>query len=146
MPALLERPAHFPCFFTEILCYTVFMYELTVRTKFSAAHNLRGYEGACENLHGHNWRVDVSVRAEGLDGLGMVVDFKKLKAETKKAIAALDHRYLNEVPPFDTMNATAENLARHIHAALSAALEKESIKVSRVAVWESDDASAAYFE
>jgi len=122
------------------------MYELTIRQTFSSAHNLRGYEGACENLHGHNWKVDVSVRADELDGLGMVIDFKVIKAETKKVLSKLDHRYLNEVPPFDEQNATAENLARHIFEELSAALGGKPAVVSKVAVWESDDASAAYTE
>ncbi|MFQ5737038.1 MAG: 6-carboxytetrahydropterin synthase QueD [Thermodesulfobacteriota bacterium] len=122
------------------------MYELTITTTFSSAHNLRGYDGACENLHGHNWRVDVSVLAEGLDRLGMVIDFKKLKAETREIVSALDHRYLNEVPPFDAENATAENIARHIFTGLSEALNTGPVKVSRVVVWESDNASAAYYE
>lgn len=120
------------------------MYELTIRKTFSSAHNLRGYEGACENLHGHNWKVDVSVRAFELDALGMVMDFKKIKAVTNKTLSKLDHRYLNEVPPFDKMNATAENLARHIFSEISAAINGEAASVSRVVVWESDDASAAY--
>jgi len=120
------------------------MYELTIRQTFSSAHNLRGYEGACENLHGHNWKVEVSVRAEALDNLGMVLDFKKLKAGTKKVLSRLDHRYLNEVPPFDRENATAENLARFIFTELSSSLNKGPATVSRVVVWESDDACAAY--
>ena len=120
------------------------MYELTIKQTFSSAHNLRGYDGACENLHGHNWKVEVSVRAEGLDNLGMVLDFKVLKAGTKKVLSRLDHKYLNEVPPFDRENATAENLARFIFGELSIALNKGPATVSRVVVWESDDASAAY--
>lgn len=120
------------------------MYELTIRQTFSSAHNLRGYDGACENLHGHNWKVEVSVMADELDHLGMVVDFKKLKVETKKTLSRLDHRYLNEVPPFDKENATAENLARFIFNELSGALNNGPATVSKVIVWESDDACAAY--
>ncbi len=120
------------------------MYELTIRQTFSSAHNLRGYDGACENLHGHNWKVEVSVTADELDHLGMVVDFKKLKVETKKTLSRLDHRYLNEVPPFDKENATAENLARFIFNELSGVLNGGPATVSKVVVWESDDACAAY--
>ncbi|MDO8426456.1 MAG: 6-carboxytetrahydropterin synthase QueD [Deltaproteobacteria bacterium] len=122
------------------------MYELMIEATFSSAHNLRGYDGACENLHGHNWRVEVRVTAQRLDPIGMAVDFKRLKSEAKKVIDSLDHKYLNEVPPFDKENATAENIARHIYNGLSRALNDGNIKVAKVRVWESDDASAAYYE
>ena len=120
------------------------MYELTIELSFSSAHSLRGYEGACENLHGHNWRVEVTVESEGLDRLGMVMDFKRIKTEAKKVIDALDHRFLNEVPPFDTINATAENIAAHIYAGVGASLNGGGARVSRVKVWESDTAAASY--
>lgn len=122
------------------------MYELTIEASFSSAHNLRGYEGACENLHGHNWKVEVSVSAARLDSLGMVVDFRKIKTATKVVIDGLDHKYLNEVPPFNGENPTAENIARHIYNAVSAALNDGNAAVSMVRVWESDAASAAYYE
>ncbi len=121
------------------------MYELTVVSTFSSAHNLRGYEGACENLHGHNWKVEAVISASGLDGLGMVMDFKKLKESVNKILDSLDHRYLNEVPPFDRENATAENLARFIFQGLSVALGTGAT-VSKVRVWESDTSAAAYYE
>ncbi|HXI10052.1 MAG TPA: 6-carboxytetrahydropterin synthase QueD [Thermodesulfobacteriota bacterium] len=121
------------------------MYELTVEATFSAAHNLRGYLGACENLHGHNWKVEVRVVSETLDGVGMVIDFRKLKAETNRIIEGLDHRYLNEVPPFDRENATAENISRHIYLKLKESLGP-GVRVSRVTVWESENAAAAYYE
>lgn len=120
------------------------MYELTIETSFSSAHNIRGYDGACENLHGHNWKVEVNVCAPTLDKLGMVIDFKVLKEETRKVIDSLDHKYLNEVPPFDRENATAENIARFIFKELSKAIK--NIKVSEVRVWESESAAAAYSE
>ncbi|HBG46225.1 MAG TPA: 6-carboxytetrahydropterin synthase QueD [Deltaproteobacteria bacterium] len=122
------------------------MYELSIITYFSSAHNLRGYQGACENLHGHNWKVEIDVRAEGLDSLGMVVDFKSLRGKAKAIIDPLDHRYLNELPPFDVLNATAENIARHIYTELSRSLNDGNVKVSRVKVWESEKAAAAYYE
>lgn len=122
------------------------MYELTIEAAFSSAHNLRGYEGACENLHGHNWRVEVSVTAERLDAIGMALDFKVLKNRTKETMEYLDHKYLNEVEPFKTENATAENIARYIFKTLSGKLNDGNIKVSKVKVWESDKAAAAYYE
>ncbi len=122
------------------------MYELTVISSFSSAHNLRGYEGACENLHGHNWRVEAQVVARELGPIEMVIDFKRLKAETKKILDGLDHRYLNEVPPFDRLNTTAENIARFIYDELGKALNGDGVRVSRVRVWESDTSAAAYFE
>ena len=122
------------------------MHELTVISHFSSAHNLRGYDGACENLHGHNWKVEASVTCQRLDKLGMALDFKALKNALMKIVDALDHRYLNEVPPFDRENATAENISRHIFTALSKALNDGNIKVSGVRVWESETASALYSE
>lgn len=122
------------------------MYELRIEASFSSAHNLRGYEGACENLHGHNWRVELSVSAQRLGETGMAVDFKSLKAGARKVIERLDHKYLNEVPPFDRENATAENIARFIYKELKKSLDDGNVKVKRVRVWESDDASACYYE
>jgi 6-pyruvoyltetrahydropterin/6-carboxytetrahydropterin synthase len=122
------------------------MYELTIKTDFSAAHNLRGYEGKCERLHGHNWHVEVSVQAETLNELEMVLDFKVLKAETSKVMEKFDHRYLNEVPPFDKLNTTAENIARVIFTDLAALINNGNIRVSCVRAWESQKAAAAYFE
>lgn len=122
------------------------MYELTVISYFSSAHNLRGYEGACENLHGHNWKVEVEARAEKLDKIGMVVDFKKLKEAVRQIIDRLDHRYLNEVPPFDVENTTAENIARHIYTGVSAVFNNGGVRISRVRVWESENSAAAYSE
>lgn len=122
------------------------MYELTIISSFSSAHNLRGYEGACENLHGHNWRVEAQVVARELGPVEMVMDFKRLKAEAKKILDGLDHRYLNEVPPFDRLNTTAENIARFIYDELGKAVNGKGVRVSRVRVWESDSSAAAYFE
>ncbi|MEK6791601.1 MAG: 6-carboxytetrahydropterin synthase QueD [Deltaproteobacteria bacterium] len=122
------------------------MFELTILTSFSSAHNLRGYNGACENLHGHNWRVEVSIKAEATASDGMVMDFKELKADVKEIIASLDHKYLNETPPFDKQNPTAELISRHIYQALKASLAQSGVSVNKVLVWESDNAGAAYYE
>lgn len=119
------------------------MYELTIIANFSSAHCIRGYEGACENLHGHNWKVEVTVRSKVLDRLGMVMDFKAIKARTREVVDRLDHRYLNEVPPFDAVNATAENIARFIFTELASSISGD-VRVAKVRVWESDTAAAAY--
>ncbi len=120
------------------------MYELTVTSGFSSAHNLRGYEGACENLHGHNWKVEATIRAQGLNDIGIALDFKVLKKELNTIVQRLDHRYLNELIPFDRVNATAENIARYIFDELSRRLNKGNIKVACVRVWESEGACAAF--
>lgn len=122
------------------------MYELTVKAHFSSAHNLRDYQGKCENLHGHNWHVEVFVEAERLDATGMVMDFKKLKDETNRVMDKLDHKYLNEIPPFDTVNTTAENLASFIFKELMREINDGNVRVSKVRVWESEKAAAAYSE
>lgn len=122
------------------------MYELTIQTYFSAAHNLRGYEGECEKLHGHNWKAEVYIQAKNLDNIGLAIDFKTLKKETEKIIKNLDHKYLNEIPPFDKENPSSENIARIIFEKLSNALNNENIKISKVTVWESEMAAAAYYE
>ncbi len=122
------------------------MYELTVIIGFSAAHNLRGYDGACERLHGHNWRVEVQVKGPELNELEMLVDFSVVKAEAAKVMKYLDHVHLNEIEPFDTMNPSAENIARFIYERLSGALNCAAFSVSLVKVWESEGAAASYYE
>ncbi len=119
------------------------LYALTVRTSFSAAHRLREYEGTCERLHGHNWQVEVTVEADVLDSRGMAVDFRAIKGALGETLAGFDHRYLNEVPPFDGLNPSSENLARHIFEEMERKVPGP-VRVARVTVWESDDARAEY--
>jgi 6-pyruvoyltetrahydropterin/6-carboxytetrahydropterin synthase len=119
------------------------MYELTIEDTFAAAHNLRGYPGNCERLHGHNWRVEVRVAAADLDELGMVMDFRELKEHLTGVLAGLDHTYLNEVKPFDAVNPTTENICRYIAEQLGAALPRR-ISIRRISCWESDKCSASY--
>jgi 6-pyruvoyltetrahydropterin/6-carboxytetrahydropterin synthase len=121
------------------------MYEVNRERSFSAAHRLRGYSGKCESLHGHNWKVRIHVRAEVLDPIGMVVDFKTLGRELDRVLAGLDHALINDVPPFDGLNPTAENLARHIAEEMDRAISDERVRVHRCEVWESDGAAATYF-
>lgn len=122
------------------------MYEITIETHFSSAHRLRQYDGECERLHGHNWNVQIFVAADKLDDLGMVMDFKDLKQKTKPLIDKFDHQYLNDIPPFDEINPTTENMARYIYDELSKVVNDSRVKVSKVTVWESDNSFASYIQ
>ena len=114
------------------------MFELDIRREFSAAHQLKGYNGDCSNLHGHNWTVEVFIRSEHLDEVGIALDFKVL--------AGLDHKFLNEHEEFRTKNPTSENIAMYIYKTLSAKINTETVKVSKVRVCESASSGATYFE
>lgn len=122
------------------------MYKLKVITSFAAAHNLINYQGECENLHGHNWRVEVTVTAKELDKAGLGIDFKILKAETNLLLKTLDHKYLNELSPFVTVSPSSENISRYLYQELGARFNNDVIKVDMITVWESDFASASYYE
>jgi 6-pyruvoyltetrahydropterin/6-carboxytetrahydropterin synthase len=122
------------------------MYELSIATYFSSAHNLRSYQGECEKLHGHNWKVEVIVVSEGLDEIGIAIDFKILKSKVKEIIHELDHKYLNELKPFEKINPSSENLAKYLYKKISEQLNSNKIKLNKVKVWESNDAFASYYE
>ena len=122
------------------------MYKLTIRTSFAAAHNLINYQGDCENLHGHNWKVDVAVNARELDKAGLGIDFKVLKREAGLVINELDHKYLNENPAFRELSPSSENISCYLYRRLSELLNNDNITVDTVTVWESDNASACYYE
>lgn len=122
------------------------MYHLTIHTHFAAAHNLINYQGDCENLHGHNWKVEVTVGARELDKAGLGIDFKILKAQTKKVLDELDHKYLNDIDPFREKSPSSENIARYLFERLAADLDDGNVKVEKVNVWESDYACASYTE
>jgi 6-pyruvoyltetrahydropterin/6-carboxytetrahydropterin synthase len=119
-------------------------YTLKVVTDFAAAHSLRDYAGECRRLHGHNWKVEVEVVAAALDRLGMAIDFKDVKAAARAAAGELDHRYLNEIPPFDQVNPTAENIAAHLFERIAETLDNERVQVSAVTVWETERACIRY--
>ena len=121
-------------------------YTMRVVTDFAAAHALRDYPGECARLHGHNWKVEVEVEASQLNDIGMGVDFKDIKRATKAIIGDLDHRYLNEIPPFDSVNPTAENIAAFLHQNLSSKLNTNVVSVSRITLWETDRACVSYTE
>jgi 6-pyruvoyltetrahydropterin/6-carboxytetrahydropterin synthase len=124
------------------------MFEVSVEETFAAGHALRGYRGKCENVHGHNYRVRAIVAGEALDAAGLLVDFVDLKQILRAIIENLDHRFLNDVPPFDTMNPTAENLAQYFHQEMSRRLDgagrPNPVRVAEVKVWETDTATATY--
>jgi 6-pyruvoyltetrahydropterin/6-carboxytetrahydropterin synthase len=116
------------------------MYEVRVLSRFSSAHNLRNYKGKCENLHGHTWKVELCLTGDKLNSDGFLCDFVELKKELNTLLDRYDHKYINEVKPFDTLNPTAENLARVIYDEL----KQKFSGLLEVTVWESDDARAVY--
>lgn len=123
------------------------MFELSIKNDFGAAHRIVGYPGKCNNLHGHNWTVETVVRGKKLDELGMLVDFKKLKAALKEILEELDHHYLNELAPFTKMNPSAENIASYIFHKLSEHVAlKDKCHVYCVKVLETEKSAAAYYE
>ena len=124
----------------------ILMYKLKIVSSFAAAHCLIHYQGECENLHGHNWKVEVSVTANELDKAGLGIDFKTLKTKTNKLLKTLDHRYLNDLPPFQTISPSSENISRFLYGELSKELNDGNVQVDMITVWESDFASASYYE
>jgi len=120
------------------------MYHLTVHTYFAAAHNLINYQGDCENLHGHNWKVEVTVGARELDKAGLGIDFKILKSTLRELLETLDHKHINLVAPFDVISPSSENIARFLFDRLSDLLNNANITVEKVNVWESEYAYASY--
>ena len=122
------------------------MYELMIETKFAAAHQLRNYNGRCERLHGHNWKVEVHVAAENLNDIGLAIDFKVLKDTTNEYLAVLEHSFVNDVFPFTEINPSSENIAKWLYDGLSKKLNDGNLKMSSVRIWESDTASARYSE
>lgn len=122
------------------------MFEVKVASFFSAAHSLRGYEGKCESLHGHNWQVEVIVKSKSLNSQGLVLDFKDLKGALKQILDELDHKCLNEVAFFKKRNPSSENIAYFIYKNISGALKKKGLEIAKVNVWEQRDSSASYYE
>ena len=121
------------------------MFRIFRDFNFSAAHAIRGHTGGCENLHGHNYRVRVHVQARELDALGMVLDFADLKAVTEEILGRFDHRVINEIPPFDERNTTAELLSEYVYREAERRIGDGRVSVARVEVWE-NEGSCAVFE
>lgn len=120
------------------------MYHLTIQTHFAAAHNLLNYQGDCENLHGHNWKVEVTVATDQLDKAGLGIDFKILKKHTKEIMNYLDHKYLNDLDAFKGISPSSEHIAKFIFDRLLDSLSGFDVTVEKITVWESDNAYASY--
>ena len=121
------------------------MFEVSVEQTFAAGHALRNYKGKCENVHGHNYRVRVTIAGEQLDGAGLLVDFVDIKRLMGGAIEYLDHRFINDLEPFDKINPSAENIAKYFYDRLNAGLKNEApVWISEIRVWETDTSSAVY--
>jgi len=120
------------------------MFEISVDYSFAAGHALRGYKGKCEHLHGHNYRVLVTVAGEKLDDVGLLMDFLELRAAVQAVTEPFDHRMLNDLPPFDRLNPSAENMAQYFCAALEAELRGRGVHVQAVTVWETESTFATY--
>jgi 6-pyruvoyltetrahydropterin/6-carboxytetrahydropterin synthase len=121
------------------------MFEISVEQTFAAGHALRDYKGKCENVHGHNYRVRVTIEGEQLDSTGLLVDFLDVKRLMGGAIEYLDHRFINDLEPFDKINPSAENIAKYFYDRLQAGLKNElPVRISEIRVWETDTSSAVY--
>jgi 6-pyruvoyltetrahydropterin/6-carboxytetrahydropterin synthase len=120
------------------------MFEISVDYSFAAGHALRGYKGKCENVHGHNYKVRVTVAGEELNSIGLLMDFVDLRAALKSMAERLDHRFMNDLEPFDKLNPSAENLAKYFCDGLEPEVRKHGLRVESVTIWETDVTSAIY--
>lgn len=120
------------------------MFTLKIVTDFASAHTLRDYPGACNRMHGHNWKVEVEVRGTELDEMGMLIDFKKIKNATKEITERLDHYYINDIAPFTDINPTAENLAKYFFDELQKQITAANTSINQVTLWETERACATY--
>jgi 6-pyruvoyltetrahydropterin/6-carboxytetrahydropterin synthase len=121
------------------------MFEVTIEETFAAGHALRNYHGKCENVHGHNYRCQVTIEGEQLDSIGLLVDFVELKRVVHSVLDRMDHQWLNEFPPFDAINPSAENMAKYIYDEVNTGLHtKEGVRIAFVKLWETDTCSAVY--
>lgn len=122
------------------------MYILTIEDHFSSAHQLRGYKGKCENIHGHNWKVVLSIKGTKLNKIGLLIDFHELKRILKEILGILDHKNINEIPPFTEQNPSSELIAKYIADSVNSREEiaNSEIKVESVTVWESHTSRCTY--
>ncbi len=121
-------------------------YTLKILADFASAHTLRDYPGDCSRMHGHNWKVEVEVTATALNEYEMGMDFKTIKTATRELAKTPDHRYLNDIPPFDVRNPTAENIAQYFYQHLRDTLNINTARVSAVTLWETERACVRYTE
>jgi len=125
------------------------MFELTVESDFSSGHYLRNYRGRCENPHGHNYKVRITLAGSELDEAGLLLDFKLLKQVMRPVIDRIDHQMLNDLEPFTTVNPSAENIARYFYHQTNQQLAEMThgrVRVKDCTIWETDTTSATYFE
>jgi 6-pyruvoyltetrahydropterin/6-carboxytetrahydropterin synthase len=125
------------------------MFEVSVEDSFAAGHALRGYRGKCENPHGHNYKVRITLAGEQLDSIGLLYDFKDLKQAMNQIIDRLDHQMLNDIEPFRELNPSAENMAKYFYDEANQHLGQATngrVKVKQVQIWETDTTTATYFE
>lgn len=122
------------------------VFEVYVKSHFSAAHSLEGYPGDCAHIHGHNWMVEVFVKCEKLDEIGLGIDFKDIQQAVKDVLQGLDHFNLNDLPAFKKVNPTSENIAKFLYKELGRKLNSNGVKVSKVKVSETPGAGALYWE
>lgn len=120
------------------------MFEVSVEYSFAAGHALRGYKGKCENIHGHNYKVRVTVGGEKLNSIGLLIDFTDLRAAVRGLAERFDHQFLNDLEPFTEANPSAENLACYLGTELQRKFQDQGLRVSNVTVWETDTTSASY--
>ena len=121
------------------------MFEITIEETFAAGHALRNYRGKCENVHGHNYRCQVTVEGPQLDDIGLLVDFVELKRVVHSVLDRMDHQWLNGWPPFDMLNPSAENMAKFIYDEVAAGLGvRPGVRLAQVKLWETDTSSAIY--
>jgi 6-pyruvoyltetrahydropterin/6-carboxytetrahydropterin synthase len=119
------------------------MFEVSVEETFAAGHALRGYRGKCENVHGHNYRVQLTLEGPELNAIGLLVDFVEVKRLIHGVVDRLDHQFINDLPPFDVVNPSAENLAKYFYDEISLNLG-QTVRLGQVKVWETDITSATY--
>jgi len=119
------------------------MFEVSVEETFAAGHALRGYRGKCENVHGHNYRVQLTIEGHELDNIGLLVDFVEVKRLIRGVVERLDHRFINDLPPFDILNPSAENLAKYFYEEINEQLPPP-VRLGQVKIWETDITSATY--
>jgi 6-pyruvoyltetrahydropterin/6-carboxytetrahydropterin synthase len=120
------------------------MFEVSIEYSFAAGHALRGYKGKCENVHGHNYKVQVTVEGEQLNAIGLLMDFSDLRAAVKGLVERFDHHFLNDLEPFTETNPSAENLACYLGTELQLKIKDQGLSVNNVTVWETDTTAASY--
>ena len=120
------------------------MFEVTIEQTFAAGHALRNYHGKCENVHGHNYRCQLTMEGEDLDDTGLLVDFVLLKKVVGAVIDRMDHQWLNDFPPFDVLNPSAENIAKFIYDEVIKGIQTPRVRLGSVKLWETDTSFATY--